>query len=683
MMFDPTEKLALYNNYVFDDYDLVQSRSFPSSTERGPYFARESFEDQHRPSMYIARLQDPSIECDKNLGWNIDWAVASFVDRLESSHAAELFRDVRIRTATLESEGLAEEIPFRIFNKLDEALSNGHLRNAVFLTIDTLGFGVSGATYTHSYEPHSGVNRVSIVLNSDAIRPARARDLVAILIHHMIHAYFLVACGPQKEDEVDYGRLSHGVHFGKILLAVKKLSAVHGNELTSLDYSHRSVEDRYFADQYYGSRNRATSNRNDKKQWYCSHCHSSVETLSEKEVEKWYSKVCTPMFDQPKIVRLPEVLYYNDRRHELDTERRARLPSSAQSVEFILKDKVVLVERKKLDALMSIRRTFDQAQSRFLELDKAVSEATFRRFLEFIHTGRYPPDPTSFSAASEGLRMRKGPPIIKAQTVFTEAPLLADVQLVNLCSLMGFEECKAYALSRMDAYGITFEDPVAIFKEIYHRHKPDSDLEAWARRFLVQTPSTPSIEYYSALFIPEPPNLIKLESQSGPYGSRFLDAVDTSSALENDVNKARAELKAMGLYNSPWLPSHTSSSLLIADRGQNLSPHAVALGFPRPLPLLLGNSPRSLSPWSISAGLSGIANISTLELQRLTELERLRELDKLRETERTRDLDRERHKAIDLDRDRGGERELQAQHQAVAALEKFYNRGIGGDGGMY
>ncbi|KAF1846982.1 uncharacterized protein K460DRAFT_264433, partial [Cucurbitaria berberidis CBS 394.84] len=492
---------------------------------------------------------------DRNLGWNIDWAVAFLVHRLQTTpgDAAESLRRIRIRAATLEREGLIQEIPYRIFNKVDEVLFAGHLKNAVFLDISSLGSDISGATYTHSWGPNTNVKRISIVLNRDALEYARARDVVAMLIHHMIHAYFLVACGPQKEEEVDYGRLDHGVHFGAIMLAIKKLSAVHGKELTPLGFGHSSAAVRYFAEEYYYPRKGGPVEREDKEKWYCSHCHCNVEGISECDIDKWYSKVCKPMFDQPKSVRVAEGTIYNDRRHEFETERRARLPPSAKSVEFIFKGNPILVASKKIDDFLGVRRAFGKAESRFLGVHKDVSEKTFLRFLEFLHTGSYRPDQHPFAAAAASLGVeRNGPPIVKPQGMSTEACLLADVQFAKLGILMGFDECKYYALRRMNAYGVIYEDPVAILKEIYHGYEPDPDLKAWARRFLVQAPAKTSPEYTSTSFPPsssiEPPNLIKLESEHGIHRARFLDAIDSSGALENDVNKARAELRLAGWY---------------------------------------------------------------------------------------------------------------------------------------
>ncbi|KAF1837731.1 hypothetical protein BDW02DRAFT_490759 [Decorospora gaudefroyi] len=623
--------------------------------------------------------------CDRDLEWNIDWAVAFIVDRLEQNwaDAAETFRNIRIRAATFGREGLSHEIPYRIFNKLDAALFAGHLKNAVYLDISSLGSGVSGATYTHRLGPNPDVKRISIILNSDALEHAQAKDILGILIHHMIHAYFLVACGPQKEDEIGYGRLEHGVQFGKIILAIRKLSAVHGRELTSLNYGHSSAEIRHLAEEYYRPRHRDTVEREDRERWHCSHCHINTEGPSETEVEKYYSKICTPLFDQPKSVRKLSVQAYNTRHHELETRRRSLLAPSQKTVEFMFKDQPILVEVKKTAEYVGVMRAFDKASSRFLKLHKEVSKDTFLRFLEFLHTGSYRPEPRH--GVGQGVE-RRGPPIIKPQSMTTQAPLLDDVRFVKMATLMDFDECKSYALDRMDAYGILYEDPVAVLKEIYSGYEPDSDLKTWARKFLVRAPSTSSPEYYNTVPTMEPPNLIKLESEQGAYRARFLDAIDASGALENDVNKARAELKVQGWYtwsSSSPLPSPSS---YLQQRFLLPSHHAL------PLNLGLNQSPLRIGPsssftpsyhdipthhfsnpeFSLDRHLSSL-NVRDQSPYERSDMERRRLLGL--QYEKEKELQREKEKLKRLERQKEKVMEAQGQMRAAAMLDALHPRG--------
>jgi hypothetical protein len=632
MMLSSTDPLALFpfDGGYFGEEAFSRSQSPLSDSQSDSHLPFGSYGSRHSLPDAAERLQDPYLSCDRDLGWNIDWAVAFIVDRLDQSweDATTSLRNIHLRAAVLHEKGLSHEIPFRIFNKLDQVLFAGHLRNAVFLDIDSLNPDVSGATYTHRWGPRPEVQRISIILNRVVIRHGQAKDVVATLIHQMIHAYFLVACGEQKENEVDYGRLGHSVHFGKIMLAIKRLSA-HGAELTSLDYGRRSPNRHCYADGY-SSWRRHQIEHEDRDEWYCSHCYSDVCGPSDSEVDTWYKKVCQPMFYQPQSVRGLEVQVYNDRRHELETVRRARLASSVKSVEFILKKKPVLVDIDAIKQFPSVVKAFDRASSRFLDVPKEVSEGTFMRLLEFLHTGSYLPDPHLFAAAAAipdiGIQ-RKRPPIITVRNTSTGvAVVLADVQFAKLGALMGFEECKSYALDRMNTYGVLYEDPVTVLREIYRGSEPECDLKAWALKFLLRCPTTSSLGYYYRNSLDhstiEPPNLLKLESQQSPYRSRFLDAIEASDALENDVNKARAELKDAGWYTSAGYLADQPMSYLNSHRS------------PFQPTVLLGPSLSAFSPSSSSSSSSwySVHNLSShfFSLQ----------IDRPRDTERDKARDR-------------------------------------------
>lgn len=553
-----TDLLALFpfgDDFV-DEEVFSRSQSPLSDLLSDVYLPLDSYSYGHPLLNTTLQLQDPYLRCDRDLEWNIDWAVAFLVDQLEQRwvDAAASLMNIRRQAAALHENSLSEEIPFQIFNKLDQALFAGFLKNSVFLDVSRLDSDISGVTYTHRWGPNPEVKRISIIFNQDAIRHGRARDIVATLIHHMIHAYFLVACGEQKENEMDYGRLNHGLQFGKIMLAIRRLSAAHGRELTTLDYGHRLSSRHHYADDYYRPWTRDEVEHEDGNKWYFSHCHSDVRGPSDSEVDKWYKNVCQPMLDLPPSIRGLEVEVYNVRRHELVKRRRVHLGSSSKSIEFIFRDRPVLVGREKIERFPSVMRAFDKAGSRFLRVHKEVSEDTFMRLLEFLHTGSYPPDPHVFAGAAVDRDVRhKAPPIIKPQNISVEAVVvLADIRFAKLGLYMGFEDCKAYALDRMNTYGVLYEDPVAVLKEIYRGCELDPDLKVWARMFLTRCPAASSPGYYHGDSLGhstvEPPNLLKLESQQGPYRSRFLNAIEVSGALENDVNKARAELKTAGWY---------------------------------------------------------------------------------------------------------------------------------------
>ncbi|KAL6709115.1 hypothetical protein ACN47E_001931 [Coniothyrium glycines] len=709
MTFSPDHRLALFNEHGFHDTTLIRSRSFSSTSDLGLYVDHDLLGAKQPLHGSALQLRNPYLRLDRNLGWSIDWAVASFVDRLECQDAINGLRNVRIRAAALESKGLIEQIPFRIFNKLDEVLFAGHLKDAVFLDVTDLDSDVSGATYTHGLGPDRNVKRISIILNDCMLRYGGARDVVAVLIHHMIHAYFLVACGPQREDEVDYGRLAHGVHFGKILLAIRKLSAAHGKELTPLDFGHNLGKLQYFAEEYSSSSRRTSIEREEHEEWFCSHCHVDVQRVAESDIDKWYKKVCSPMFDEPKSIREAKVTVYNDRRQELETKSRARLPPSSKTVELMFKNKPILLETKFIDEYPEICRAFHKTGSRYIKVHKEISEGTFLRFLEFLHTGAYSPIIQPYAATTVSLgSTRKGPPVIKTENTGSKSCLLHDVEFAKLGVLMHFEECKSYALRRMNSYGAIFEDPVAILKELYSGPEPDPDLKAWSRKFLVQATTTPSKHRSSnfASHIGDPPNLIKLEDLHSPHRIPFLDAINSNGALENDVTKAKAELKAAGWYDSLLLSPYSATSLECGY--DDSSPRRLGLGLTRPSHSLLDSalssapsyharSTDAVAPSNLLSRLTGLSLKDIRDIKRVTDFERSNEQEyfsrldqKAREKERAREEARERDRLRRLERSRERrerdrliqrrkerEREMDDQLVTAVALEDFLREHVG------
>ncbi|KAF2705952.1 hypothetical protein K504DRAFT_350360, partial [Pleomassaria siparia CBS 279.74] len=448
-------------------------------------------------------------------------------------------RRIRMLAENLARETRLRDVAYRIFNRLDRILFAGHLKSAVYLSYANLGSEVSGATFTHGHGPNPRVKRISIVLNSFLHQHAKPRDVIASLVHQMIHAFFLVACGPQDEKETGYGRLDHGLHFGKVMETIKTLSGAKIKPLP-LDFGH-SLGPHY--DDYYAPPHRRRRTCNGK--WYSSHCHAHVEAIGENDINEWYGAVCHPLLELPESVQKATVLLYNDRHHKLEEVPRSSptTPPSTESVEFVFQDKTVLIPGGKIDAFSSIRKAVDKTESRYLVIPEEVDEESFMRLLELIHLGRYSPDIGPVRAPG-----KKGPPIIKPLHHESQPFLLTDVRMFKLGALLGFDEVKGVALERLNSQHVTREDPVCVLKEIYDGADPDPDLRVWVKGFLTKGPETDWLDPRlgigggmggrEGMTRGEPPNLVKLDQDMG-FKSRFRDLVACSSALHIDVLKAK------------------------------------------------------------------------------------------------------------------------------------------------
>jgi hypothetical protein len=151
----------------------------------------------------------------KTLGLNEDEATKFAVDAL---------RDYR-RTRVVALSGQDEldiypraEMPFRLFNELDQELFRGVLKANVYLKWSDLTIHRHGATS----RPGCKSNRVTIELNKRFLWYRRELHwsrgaLLAALIHQMTHAYFLICCVENVQHD-----LGHGLGFSAVLYQIER-----------------------------------------------------------------------------------------------------------------------------------------------------------------------------------------------------------------------------------------------------------------------------------------------------------------------------------------------------------------------------------------------------------------------------------------------------------------------------
>ncbi|KAF2264834.1 hypothetical protein CC78DRAFT_221291 [Lojkania enalia] len=529
----------------FRDRTTVGFPHSPYSSDPDLYRRQSTFE-QPSSNNAVSRLRNERARCDRNLGWNLDFATAFLVDHLDAGNspdAAKTLRAIRSRAQESFNGGRLQELPYLVFNALDEILFANHLKGAVYLDIRKLGHDISGTTCTHGRGPNRKVQRISIVLNDDLLQQATSRDIIANLIHHMIHAYFLVACGPQDEKEVAYGRLSHGLHFGKIANTIKTLSGAYGKPLP-IGFGH-PLPYRSYYDEYHPR----PPPRHPPK-WFRSYCFSDVPVIPEADIEDFYRSACAPLLDLPETVQKPTVLIYNHRRHNLEQVHRASdlATPSTDSVEFLFDDKPVQISGDLIDNYLCVRRAFDCGKTRFLKVPEEVSKETFMTLLELLHTDNYSPDIQPVTASG-----KNGPPIIEAVHEDSPPYLLTDIRLFKAAGEMCFDDVKGVALDRLRAQYITHEDPITVLKALYEGGEPDPELRDWGRKFLTRAAGDEEfagitrIKRYGA----DPPNIVKLE-QDLSFRERFFDLVPRCGALEIDVLKARESLMRDGRMSPSW-----------------------------------------------------------------------------------------------------------------------------------
>ncbi|OCL15401.1 hypothetical protein AOQ84DRAFT_435021 [Glonium stellatum] len=539
-------------DWEFDDYDDRESRIYDwMSTD----WERAQLNRPRARSVPRSQLQDPDHQCERDPGWNIDYATAFLVDRLEkadsqnSKIAADILSKARAISYDMRdpySLNLPRRgIVYQAFNAFDEFVFAGKLKDVVFLEFKGLDPRVSGATYIAGHHPNPRVTRVAIVLNSEKHREATPDQIFASLLHHMIHAYFLVTCGSRPCDPKDERRLKHSSHFGKIMYTIKNLSAASssGRRALPIDFGHKLDSQPAFRLSHGYGYNRPRSpfeydsrvSEQESPKVDRSYCPANIKVIEQSQIDSWYRKVCEPLLDLPECVRGRNFYTLNGDGEFKDLSRHPA-ESSKDFGGFIFDGKPVHVAADKIADFPSIKGVF--LTKLWLQIPDGVDRTIFKAVYDFVHDHKYGPDITKVQT-SDG----RGPPLIKELHPESAPYLLTDIRVFKLACELKFEELKTLALKRLNEQHITHEDPIMVLKEVYSGpSEPHSDLQSWSRRFLIRNTG---LAHPLASETPyETSNLWKLQNVPD-LQPRFTALTDHGGVLVTVVTEAYDELLKM------------------------------------------------------------------------------------------------------------------------------------------
>jgi hypothetical protein len=351
-----------------------------------------------------------------------------------------------------------------------------------------MGMDLSGKTYAQGIKGMDVCVRLNgFFVNLFTARPSvSGRDhLVAMILHHLIHAYFLVVCGrPVPGSKESEGILGHGKNFAAILYKIKQVSALVGGAPLPIRFGHLRPSlgghplgrrPRDGLSDLFDGHLQATFQGDERN--FCTQCAADVTEIPETDIQTWVEKDCRKSVD-PDIFELCN-------NGEFEGKPQSKRGDKDKYVLFKWLKKLYMIPRSAFSNVPALKDCFKDSSP--LEVSDAVSEAHFKEFLTFCKTGNYG-QPLTATQVKDG----KAPPLIKEHKAIPLWPtfLVTDIEMFKLGVELGLEELRLVALDRMSVQHITHEEPRNILRAIFEPHttrNPYPALVEWAASWFRRT----------------------------------------------------------------------------------------------------------------------------------------------------------------------------------------------------
>jgi hypothetical protein len=450
----------------------------PRNYLRGSYFGTQGARTpQFDPLGRIEQgktLDEATVFLVKHIDKNQD-AIANIIRKRRNSH----------RHASLKNFAYhcLEELGHFIF--ADQVLPrNVALRDRVFHTLE-----MSGRTYiAGSFRGDRQPDLTHIHLNGRLLQPrplgyaeqSKIYDhIMATLLHHMIHAYFLVACGPQQDGKEIDGRLKHQEHFACIMYKIRELSGRYDDPLpigfghTIPLYYSLDCGDHEYKKGYRELGRRGYNSFSRSNQYYpnqCSTCLAHMDEIPEIKIKDWYQNKCIKAVD-------PDIFEIKGRDPRPVATPLSKCPDKKHWIEIVYKKQIYRVDRVRINKFRSFKTQF-AGDKRTLVVPDGLEPLIFTCFMHYLDRNDYLPDIHDANGISSA-------PVIGDRLYESQESLKTDVKVHRLATFLEFTDLRAKALERLRSYPVCLESPFAILEEIYAPgHELNVELRTWAIEFM-------------------------------------------------------------------------------------------------------------------------------------------------------------------------------------------------------
>ena len=460
------------------------------------------------------------------------------------------------------------DLPFMVFDDLDKKLFRAVLKGNVYLTWARLPTGSHARTSRPNLH---GRPRITIELNWHLSRNRAAT--LGVLLHQMIHAYYLQCCGHKNKGVVGRGHdLRHKEEFYNLRRSIRE-HFLPGESLVwdaakNLLPGQTCISSRYYVPEAGCSDCYCKSlpiKRRDIDQWRVSALALTIAKIARGDASQRSSSGKT---EDMTSGRLQYVLSWRASQggtSTADTSKRSnaemfyfmeRLGSSVGHIAqpycpFAPGTYVTLQHdgRRYPVPKKDLRERAALSRSPFFSNDTLVFPSTsslegLEILVSFLDDGDFSPSHSSALTACKfacpghnhiGSAATRGPPVMLQPEPSSPKYLGASILAYRLATTLQFEPLKSAAIKRLYGLPHTYEDPIALLEQVYMPEPalPQEDnLRIWVRDWLSRTTSFSAP--YEALY---PTNLHFLQRYPG-LGAKFNRLLQTESILARDVSFA-------------------------------------------------------------------------------------------------------------------------------------------------
>ncbi|KAL8899508.1 MAG: hypothetical protein Q9207_006160 [Kuettlingeria erythrocarpa] len=445
------------------------------------------------------------------------------------------------------------KLPFQIFNELDAEFFRSALQGNVSLGWSDLPDEMLSRTHRAGRRDNP---RMRIELSYTLLDEAHHADIVAALVHQMIHAYYLQCCGYRDRGHTGTGHdLKHEQPFQALLQCVGE----HCEPLRGIS-SLELWTPRWF--------DRKPTSRNPNPGASC--CYGGRVRFNDLDIKEWraVARAKTTSLEEAKKAKeskSPDV-------YSVDKDGKESPPKSMKDWHIPPEACVLLTWEK---------RTYPVARTSvpdrpaltsspcfkegYLQLPPGTGEAEFNALYFLIAHGQYPPSLNILnSVTAPNRQVSQGPPSVRPFDANAPTYLVQLITAFHLGKRLQYKPLCDFAVAGLYSLPSTAEDPVAALEQIYQVPKDwnpitaplptssaDSQLRGWTRSWLaVRQPPLDSSQnpgWYR--------NNLAVVRSCPTWNARYSQLEASSAELKEDDSIAEAMLQASTQAQQASTPS--------------------------------------------------------------------------------------------------------------------------------